>query len=376
MFKTYPSNIPSGTSHNWILCYHTPRHITARGYFRVLSHKPDVWRFWFSNAVDSTFSDGAVAYPDRPGGNWKILSARVGDGGAYVCAPMDTPNPVTNWTNVTFDDGKTDRDVVSGERFWSDEVSFSLPAGHMLVWEWEIYGNEIPCTPDSQAATFTAFDDEPLTAHAECPLPDLFGAKRDAAVGDKRNAAGRVVFLGDSITEGCGTRNNHYENWAARIALALGETYSFWNIGLGWARGSDAAEHEYWKYKAAQGDTVCLVTGVNDILHGKYQGTHFAHADEIVTTVEKLVRYLKNAGCRVILFTIPPFDFNAEQYMVWKTLRYAYPALAAELGVELYDFSASLDGRPPYGNRFIHGPHPDGSGGSAAADAFLAAGIL
>lgn len=367
MFKTYPSNIASGTSHNFMLCWDAPKTIRARGYFCALSSEPDTWRFWFSNAVDSTYADGAIGHPDRLGGNWRILSAKIGDGGAYTCGEMTTPAPVISWTEVTFD-GQSSRDVTPGERFWSDEVRFTLPEGHMLVWEWELCGNDIPCTPDSQAPTFVAENDGDLQFQMECPVPDLFGAKR--------TVKGRVAFWGDSITQGCGTRNNYYENWAARIALALGKDYSFWNIGLGWARGSDGAYHEYWKYKAAQVDTVCIVHGVNDNNSGAYQRGRGDSADEILTTLETNIRFLQKQGVRVILFTVPPFEYPDGHYMVWKTLRYAYPALAKEMGVELFDFAATLDARPPYGNRFVHGSHPDGEGGRIAAEAFLASGIL
>lgn len=367
MFKTYPSNIASGTSHNYMLCYDAPTKLRARGYFRTLSSVPDTWRFWFSNAVDTTYADGEIGFPDRLGGDWRILSARIGDGGVYTCGEMPTPVPVTGWTAVTFD-GQAGRNVTPGERFWSDEVTFTLPEGHYLVWEWELEGKEIPCTPDSQAPTFVATDGGELSFQPECPLPDLFGAKREVK--------GRVAFWGDSITQGCGTRNNYYENWAARIALALGKDYSFWNIGLGWARGSDGAYHEFWKYKAAQVDTVCIVHGVNDNNSGAYQRGRGDSADEILTTLETNIRYLQSKGIRVILFTVPPFEYPGDRYMVWKTLRYAYPAVAKEMGVELFDFAATLDARPPYGNRFVYGAHPDGEGGRIAAEAFLAEGIL
>ena len=367
MFKTYPSNIPLGTSHNFILCSPEPCRIRARGYFRCLSYKPDTWRFWFSNAVDSTYGSGELAHPDRLGGQWKILSARIGDGGRYVCEPMTEPASVTGWVPVTFG-GDAGKAVEPGERFWSDEVTFTLPEDHLLVWEWELEGNEIPFTPDSQAPTFSAFGDDELTCRTECPLPDLFGAKRDVK--------NRIAFWGDSITQGCGTRNNFYEHWSARTALALGEEYSCWNIGLGWARGSDAALHEYWRYKAAQADTVCIVHGVNDINSGRFGSGRGDTADEIIETVENNIRFLQKQGVRVILFTIPPFEYPGKNYMVWKTLRYAYPALAAEMGVPLFDFSAALDARPPYGNRFIHGAHPDGEGGRMASEALLAGGLF
>lgn len=367
LFLTYPSNIAIGTSHNYILCYDAPRRLRARGYFLALSSHTDTWRFWFSNAVDTTFADGAVGHPDRLGGHWRILSARIGDGGPYTCGAMPTPAPVTNWTTVSFA-GQTEKDVTPGERFWSDAVLFSLPEGHYLVWEWELEGNDIPCTPDSQAPTFVSYGDDDLQVQPECPLPDLFGAKRDVK--------NRVAFWGDSITQGCGTRNNYYEHWSAQVARMLGEEYSFWNIGLGWARGSDAAYNEYWKYKAAQVDTVCIVHGVNDTNSGRYGKGHGDSADEILTTLETNIRYLQKHGVRVILFTVPPFEYPGDRYMVWKTLRYAYPALAAEMGVDLFDFAATLDARPPYGNRFIHGAHPDGEGGRIAAEAFVQSGLL
>jgi len=62
--------------------------------------------------------------------------------------------------------------------------------------------------------------------------------------------------------------------------------------------------------------------------------------------------------------------------MVWKTLRYAYPAMAQELGVELFDFSSVLDGSPPYGNAYIYGAHPEEEGCRLAAEAILAAKLF
>ena len=370
MFKHYPSNVPLGTCHNNILQFDSPRRFTARVYMRCLSYSVDSWRFWFSNAVDSTFGGiGAhEAFRDQHGGQWRILSARIGDGGAYTAEFMGTPAPVESWTPVTFDNGKTDKLVTPCERFWSDEVSFRLPEGHLLVWEWELEGNNIPYTPDSQAATFIAHYGEKLSFSACCPMPDRFGAIRDVK--------GNIAFWGDSITQGCGTGNNLYEMWAGRISLALGKDYGCWNIGLGWARGSDGADGECWAYKAAQNDTVCIVHGVNDLLSGRYGATRGDSAEEILVTLEKNIRMLKSHGIRVILFTIPPFDYGKESYEAWKALRDAYPVLANKLDVELFDFSATLDAEPPYGNKYPYGAHPNGEGGRIAAEAFLQAGFM
>ena len=236
------------------------------------------------------------------------------------------------------------------------------------MWEWELEGNGIPCTPDSQAATFVAYDGDELCCNGMCPIPDRFGAARDVK--------GHLAFWGDSITQGCGTGNHLYEMWAGRIALALGRDYGCWNLGLGWARGSDAADGRFWSYKAAQNDIVCIVHGVNDILSGRYGAQRGDSAEEVLTTLRTNIRMLRSHGIRVILFTIPPFDYNAEAYVVWKTLRDAYPILAEELGVELFDFSAALDADPPYGNQYPYGAHPNGEGGRVAAEAFLQSGLI
>ena len=369
MFKQYPSNVPLGTSHNHILQFDTPRRLTARVYVRCLSHDVDTWRFWFSNGVDSTFGGlGAYeAHRDQEGGHWTILSARIGDGGPYQATFMDTPAPVKNWVPVTFG-GQPAKSVSPCERFWSDEVAFSLPEGHLLVWEWELEGNGIPCTPDSQAATFTAYDGGGLGFDLMCPMPDRFGGKR--------SVKGNIAFWGDSITQGCGTGNNLYGMWAGRIALVLGKDYGCWNLGLGWARGSDAADGKFWAYKAAQNDAVCIAHGVNDILSGRYGADRGDTAEEVLATLRRNVGMLTSRGIRVILFTIPPFDYHPEAYKVWRTLRDAYPPLAEELGVELFDFSAILDADPPYGNQYPYGAHPNGEGGRLVAEAFLQAGFF
>jgi len=366
MFRTYPSNIALGTASNHILCFDENRRFTARSYFRVESDQGNRWRFWFSNQVDSTFADGNQAYRNRPGGAYTILSARIGDGGVYTAASMPEPAAVTNWVTVTFD-GNISRAVSPSETFWSDEIGFSLPKDHCIVWEWELEGDNIPCTPDSQAPTFLDYGNG-LTADSYCPLPALFGCKRDVKK--------RIAFMGDSITQGCGTRNNLYEMWVGRIADGLCPDYSVWNLGLGWGRGSDAATDASWLYKGKQADIVCLAYGVNDILSGAYKRGRGDTAEEILASVEKLIRCLLDAGKEVILFTVPPFSYPPERYAVWKAVNTAYPELAEKYGIRLFDFSASLDGEPPFGDKCIYGSHPDGEGGRAAAEAFLAAKLL
>ena len=196
MFAAYPSAVPVGSGHNYILLGN--HHLTIRAYLAAYPGLSDKWRFYHQNGVDSTFADGEIAYRNRSGGSWTIVRARIGIGQCSSGVEMDTPDPVTGWVDVTYD-GKTSREVLPGECFWSDEVTLSLPAGHDLVWEWEIAGEDIPSTPDSQAATFTDTGNG-FSFREEAPLPDLFG--------NARQVKGRIAFLGDSITQGCQTRKN------------------------------------------------------------------------------------------------------------------------------------------------------------------------
>lgn len=343
------------------------RRITGRVYLRCQSSNVSKWRFWFSNAVDSTFEAGQTAWCNRLGGAWRIHSARIGDGGPCFCGEVQTPPDVTGWTEVLFD-GRIGREVAPGETFWSDEVSFSLPEGHFLVWEWEIEGEYIPCTMDSQAMTFVGGSADSLQWDLCCPMPDLFGAER--------KVKNRIAFWGDSITQGCATGTNMYASWVPKVAQRLGEEFSVWNLGLGYSRGSDAATCGAWMNKALQADTVGLVFGVNDLTSGAYRRGRPDNDEEILHSVTTLLEKLIAAKKRVILFTIPPFDYSESAYQNWKKVRRMYPELAEKYGVELFDFEAVLDPEAPYGNQYPYGAHPDGTGCSLAAEAFMARGFF
>ena len=208
MFADYPSAVPVGSGHNYILLGN--HHLTIRAYLAAYPGLSDKWRFYHQNGVDSTFADGEIAYRNRSGGSWMIVRARIGIGQSSG-VEMDTPDPVTGWVDVTYG-GKTSRKVLPGECFWSDEVTLSLPAGHDLVWEWEIAGEDIPSTPDSQAATFTDTGNG-FSFREEAPLPDLFG--------NARQVKGRIAFLGDSITDErhVGTTKNYWQYLSEMLGI-------------------------------------------------------------------------------------------------------------------------------------------------------------
>ena len=359
MFNKYVSNVSCGTGNNHILKLDGDRKITVRAFFKVERSGEFNYRFFFQNTVNSTFAQGEEAYVDLSGGSYKILSARIGIGSEF--GDYKAPD---KYTPVTFD-GLGERSVSPDECYWSDEVKINVPDGRYLVWEWELFGNMIPGTPDSQIPTFVDLGDG-LKKHdyIVCPMPNLIGCDK--------NVKKRVTFIGDSITQGCGTTFDKYDMWVGRIEKMLKDEYSVWNLGLGYSRGSDLANMGSLMYKAKQTDVAVLTYGVNDLCSGKYKAGKRSTAGEIISYIEAIINELQSEGIEVILSTIPPFRYDESVYREWRCLNMAIPRLAEIYGCRIYDFEASLDASDKVlGNDYSkYGDHPNGEGGFAAAEKF------
>lgn len=195
----------------------------------------------------------------------------------------------------------------------------------------------------------------------EIPLPQLIGAKR--------NVKHTLAAIGDSITQGCQTEFMKYEFWASKISTQLGSDVAFFNCGLGWARASDAAANESWLSRVSEYDTVIVAFGTNDIVSGKYGGKK-STAEEIEGCLDTIVSYLTEKGCDVILFNAPPQDFKETNEGIRTALNEKIPAIAEKYGAKFFDFSAllSTEAEP---EKAVYGGHPNGEGGTVAADAFV-----
>ena len=162
MFSKYVSNVPLGTGTNFILSFGGDRRVRARAYFRVEMSGTFDYRIFYINSVNSTYDQGAVAYRNRSGGHFRVVSASLADGGQIGSADAErlikeshheSLPPLDGAVTLTFD-GETSRDVTPDEHIVSDPVRLTIPDGHYLAFEWEIIGDGIPCTPDSRALTF------------------------------------------------------------------------------------------------------------------------------------------------------------------------------------------------------------------------------
>lgn len=354
-FGIYISNTYVSTGNNFIV--KKADNITYRAYFPLEEYGELEYAFYFSNTVDSTYNaDGKQAYAGKPGGEYEISGAYICDGGT---GPDDE---ITSRTEVKFG-GESSKMVASGETFWSDPVTISIPDGHYLVWEWTLTGKDIPCNKMSSLTSTTASEDgEDFRYCDDIPLPLLVGAKRDVKY--------RVTAIGDSITQGCATDFMTYEYWAARIAKSLGADYSFWNCGLGWARASDCAQKGNWLGRALNSDVVIVAFGTNDIISGEYGGDGGNTAEEIEGYIASVMEQTEAAGCKSILFNAPPQDYDEAHESVRTTLNELEKNTAEKYGAEYFDF-ASLLSTEDNPSGALYGGHPNAEGGKVVSDAFM-----
>ncbi|WP_342564382.1 GDSL-type esterase/lipase family protein [Paenibacillus sp. FSL R7-0345] len=371
----YSSATAVSAAANQIMISAEPFTHTYRTYIRLRENGSLTLKFWHSNSVDSTWDLGQEAKGGEPGGEWVIEAAFIADGGLVPDGTVTSGSQVT----VSFA-GADSRQVAPGECFWSDEAQLELPEGHYLAFTWTIRtlaaGKSFPYNVEGMLVS--GFDAPGNLAGSEAAAGFSESDKLLVApsyIGYKKQVARKLVFLGDSITQGVRTEKDAYTYWAARIAEGLGTEYGLWNIGSGWGRAYDVAADGPWLNKAKQGDEVLMVLGVNDLDIGKRT------AEELISDLTGIIAKIKeaNPASKIILSTVPPFNFADERETYWRTVNLAIrnnpPA-----GVDrVFDIAAVLAEpapqehriRPEYmSNEFD--PHPNGQAGKAVAEAFLA----
>lgn len=352
-FAVYPSNTYIATGNNY--CISVPETVSYSAYLPVEAAGEYEYCFYFSNTCDSTWGKGDVAYVGKPGSAYTVQAASVG----YAA---EAQGAVLNKQTVTFSGAET-KQVSTGETFWSDPLTVTVPEGNYLVWTWSVQGEAIPATVMSDLApTYAAKNGGQYIYTNEIPLPQLIGAKRDVKK--------RIVTLGDSITQGTGTPQYANAFWAADIAQSLGSDYSLWNLGLGYSRASDCAMNGNWLKRACHADIVTVAFGTNDMQAGQYGVGAPNAAPAIDAWCKSIVTALQKAGCKVILFNAPPFDLAPLNEGIRTELNQLLPMTAQETGAEFFDWAAFLTDSSAAG-KSLYGGHPNAEGCRLIADRFL-----
>ena len=337
-YATYTSDCTAGCGNQLLTRLEHPVTRTGRCWFR-LSRGGENYSLLFSNVIDSTFADGSVSRAGDMGGDWRIDRMRLG-----LCRTVGEEPKV--WKHVTFQ-GKQTKQVSGTEVFATDPIRLQAKADAYLCYEITLTGSCYPC---HEEVTLTVVPDKQI------PIPLMIGCDRQVET--------KIGFLGDSITQGCGTEDDSYTHWVAQIAQALPESSSAWDLGIGYARANDAAINESWLNRAKQCDVIHICFGVNDVLRGR-------KAEEILQDLETIVTKLKDANCRVVLLSLPPFDLAGDALVQWRQVNAAIRESLWKKGDALFDIARVLGQAPPNEHLCIYGGHPNADGCKAVAEAYL-----
>ena len=342
-FEEYVSNTLAGTSNQrFFLRKDSEKTDTSRTFYKIFAGGELEYSILFSNSIDSTFSDGTLSTRNYVCDSWEIAEARVGIVKAFDGEHMPSE---MKWKALTFR-GETKKEVMPGEFFSSDPVKLTLEAGQDLCLELCYRGRELPCHEESVVPSFLLEDGKwvPSTIH---PAASMIGCKREVKE--------RVAFWGDSITQGLGTQMNTYTHWNAVAAEKIGTGCSFWNLGIGYGRADDAATNGSWMFKAKQADVIVVCFGVNDIMQGLSE-------ECIRKDLETIFNQLKKAGKKVLIQTIPPFDYEGERLSVWKNLNAFIRDTLAPKADGFFDNVPILGKSPDEPQKAVFGGHPDKEG--------------
>ena len=115
-------------------------------------------------------------------------------------------------------------------------------------------------------------------------------------------------------------------------------------------------------YKALQNDTVFVCYGVNDINADK-------DADTIIGQLSTVIDRLKENGCRVILQTVPPFDYPEARRLVWLEVNRRILTELSEKVDHTFDCTKILSKSETEPHMAKFGGHPNAEGCTLWAEA-------
>ena len=358
-FERFSSNTCAGSGNQLRFTPAEGELRTGRLYYKVYAAGRYSYSVLFSNTVDSTYADGSQCCCNTLGGHWEILEAKAAViPGNALGEDIESPEAAEKINSVagmflplTFD-GCPGKQVAPGEFFSTDPMELDFEAGDYLCLELVFQGEGIPYHEESQLPVYIKGADG-WRYCKQLPFASM--------VGCDRRVGKRIGFLGDSITQGCGTGMNTYTHWNAVLAEKLGTGYAYWNLGLGYGRANDAATDGVWLNRAKHNDIVVVCYGVNDLFQ-------IGDAQRTMADLEKIVDCLNAAGVRVVLQTVPPFDYEGENIGRWLRINEHIRQTLSKKVALVFDVVPWL-GQTEAPNMAKFGGHPDAAGCAVWADA-------
>ena len=348
-FKKYTSNTYASAANQYL--FEMPKGVarTSRIFYKISVGGEYEYSFLYSNITDSTFADGSVSHCNIVCDSWEILGARV------TVTPqiysVDELDSMAGFVELTFD-GKKHKSVGPGEFFSTDAVKLNANKGDYICLELKFTGETLPYHEETIISAFIN-DGDGWIACQKTPFACMIGCNRDVKH--------RVAFLGDSITQGIGTATDSYAHWNAVLSEMLPEENAYWNLGIGYARASDAASDGAWLFKVKQNDVAVVCMGVNDLLQWRT-------VDQIKNDITTIVTKLKSAGLTVILQTVPPFDYDQTRTAYWNEINEYIKTVLCDKVNAVFDVVPHL-GDKDQPQRAIYVGHPNVTGCKVWAEA-------
>ena len=355
-FEKYTSNTYAGSGNQ--LYFGTNGKVkVGRVFYKISVGGSFNYSLLFTNIIDSTYADGKVSHKNLICDEWDIHGMKIGRC-KNLFIPDDINQMVTkdedyDFKEVTFKGEKTKK-VMPGEFFTTDPLMMEFDKGDYLCLEVSFSGEMIPYHEESMLPVLVKEGDS-FKYSRLMPFSSMIGCDR--------NVESKISYLGDSITQGIGPKPNSYLHWNAILSEMLGERYSYWNLGIGYGRANDAASDGAWLYKAKQSDIVFVCYGVNDIFKGHTE-------EEIKADLTYIAETLKAGGKKVILQTIPPFDYKGDKIEMWNRLNSYILDVLSEKVDFVFDNREFLGDKENPQNA-IYGGHPNEEGGDIWAKALF-----
>lgn len=298
-FNQFVSNTVAASGNQLFFTMEENEIRTGRVFYKISVGGKYRYSILFSNIIDTTYDNGKISHRNLICDEWQIHSAKIGRcknipaDKELTALNMDDDIIVLDFMELSFD-GISTKKVKPGEFFYSDPLELEFDKNEYLCLEISFSGTKIPYHEESVLPVFVKHQDG-WEYDKKMPFAGM--------VGCDRKVKHRIVYFGDSITQGIGPKPNSYLHWNAQLSEKLGDNYSYWNLGIGYARVNDAATDNAWFLKAKHCDTAFVCMGVNDILQGHT-------AEQVKNDLTFVVETYKRLGKNVILQTLPPFDYQ------------------------------------------------------------------
>lgn len=363
-FDVFSSNTYAGSGNQLYFDTESGKISTGRIFYKISVGGEYNYSILFSNILDSTYSDGSISQKNMICDSWTIHSARLGkckyfDLSKEISELVMSDNEkktdivVSDFKDIYFNGQKT-KEVMPGEFFASDKVKLEYKKGEYLCLEITFSGTKIPYHEETVLPVFIKENGE-WKYSKYMPFAGMIGCDR--------KVEGKIAYLGDSITQGIGPKANSYLHWNAVLSEKIGDKYSYWNLGIGYGRANDAASNGAWLYKAKQCDIVFVCFGVNDISKGQTE-------EQIKADLNYIVEVLKKEGKKVIIQTIPPFNYEGETIEKWHRIN-LYIMTVLKEKVELVFDAVKYLGEENRLEKAKYGGHPNEEGCKLWAEALF-----